>query len=373
MKQYIGLLALCVLSSMSMEQEAPVAQEDQVTLVAADGGTIVVSRDIAEKMPAVTGFIDAKERVGREKEAIRVFGDVVGPEEAEVFESMKSLQSVVNIVKEVYTNAPVLQKQYDPQFFEETDEHRAYTPADIPEQVRNIVNEQRGDIDQNVLLQAADYLGIDWMGHAVKNQNSKSIADLVVCDELPKVTQFRGETVLNLSDYDLVSLAGMNLINERMLQNIVILNLTDNSICGIEQGVFAELYNLKELYLQNNDIHYISSKDFEGLRNLVVLELNDNLLKRIPQGAFEKLRSLESLDLSVNQINEIHQDGFTRLQNLQNLWLNNNEIRNVSQDVFADLQNIEVLNIRNNNLNVTREQILQQLPEDVREMVEIKQ
>jgi hypothetical protein len=277
-------------------------QETQVALVAADGGTVSISRSIAEKIPVVQAFIDVKKRAGQEENVIRIFGDVVEPGEVEVFESVQSLQGVVGIVEDVYKNAPVLQEQYDPQFFEETDVQRAYTPANIPQQVRNIIKQQRSGLSQDALLQAADYVGLNWIHQAVNSSTSKSIADLVVYDELPQPKFVFGQKVLSLKNRGLVSLAGIYLINAETLRSLKIFFLSDNQIGSIEPKDFIGLQNLKLFFISDNHISKIEPQAFAGLQNLIGLDLKGNQINSIDSEMFTGLIRLEMLCLEGNNI-----------------------------------------------------------------------
>jgi hypothetical protein len=388
MKKYIGLLILCVLTGIAMERDVQEEQkEKQITLFTSDGGTIEISSDIAGKIPTISAAIN--------KDSLS--------EEAKTYEirflfNTSILQIIIDTVKDVYRAAPVL--NFDPQFFTETDQHQAFTPADIPQQVRGIIHEKIRDlqlseckqtadslgfvwdesanankqqqnvckqvadflrIDWNesarvskqqlsVCKQAADFLGLDWIVSTIDNPESKSIADLVVFNALPDLRGPFNPMQLDVSNHALVSCAGMYLIDKETLQRIQYLNLDKNNISSIAPINFAGMQNLKILSLSHNQIRDIEQKDFDGLQNLEDLSLSNNQIRTIAPKSFVKLQNLEDLDLSSNQLWNISEDAFAGLQNLGRLDLSKNQIQNITERTFAGLQSLRLLNLFENNI-----------------------
>uniref|UniRef100_A0A3Q4IG39 LRRCT domain-containing protein n=1 Tax=Neolamprologus brichardi TaxID=32507 RepID=A0A3Q4IG39_NEOBR len=64
----------------------------------------------------------------------------------------------------------------------------------------------------------------------------------------------------------------------------------------------------KSLYLFSNGIEGLTAEDFNGLQNLNMLDLSQNKLTHLPNQVFEPLISLRNLDLSSNQITHISEE-----------------------------------------------------------------
>jgi hypothetical protein len=342
MKKYIGLLILCVLTGIAMERDVQEEQkEKQITLFTSDGGTIEISSDIAGKIPTISAAIN--------KDSLS--------EEAKTYEirflfNTSILQIIIDTVKDVYRAAPVL--NFDPQFFTETDQHQAFTPADIPQQVRGIIHEKIRDlqlseckqtadslgfvwdesanankqqqnvckqvadflrIDWNesarvskqqlsVCKQAADFLGLDWIVSTIDNPESKSIADLVVSNTLLQIIPGR----LDLANRDLTSLAGMHLIDKNILNNLKELDLGNNQLHELQPGILNGLQNLQMLHVENNQLKELQPDLFNGLQNLVAIELKGNQLQKLQPSVFNELQNRAELNLSNNQLSQENQN-----------------------------------------------------------------
>jgi hypothetical protein len=356
MRQYILMLTLLAVPAITaieekeeQENRIPLAKEEQknqVMLVAADGGEIVVSRDIAEKIPA----IDVNTA-----EAIRVFGHVAEPGAAEIFASIRPLQSIVTIINEVYNNALVLEK--DPEFFAKTDDHPAFTPADIPRQVRQIITKQVGEQQQNALTQAANSLGLDWIVQAIKNTEHQSIADIIVYNELPQVVY----NELSLHNKHLTSVAGMHLIDNKTLQNIRVLDLKNNQLQELQPGAFNGLNNLETLSLDNNKLKELQPDTFNGSNNLEILDLKNNQLKELRPNAFSGLNNLEILALDNNKLKKLQPDTFNTLNSLENLSLDNNQLQELQSGAFNTLNSLELLQLSHNKLKELQPELFNEL------------
>ena len=73
---------------------------------------------------------------------------------------------------------------------------------------------------------------------------------------------------------------------------------------AIPQGVSPAT---KSLYLFANGIEGLTTEDFDGLDNLEMLDLSQNKLTELPDRVFEPLTSLRNLDLSSNQLQVVKQ------------------------------------------------------------------
>lgn len=106
----------------------------------------------------------------------------------------------------------------------------------------------------------------------------------------------------------------------------------------------------KSLYLFANGIEGMTAKDFGGMENLEMLDLSQNKLTEIPDRVFEPLTSLKNLDLSSNQITHISKECFQGMAQLERLYLYSNLIKMIHPGAFQDLENLLELKIQGNQL-----------------------
>ncbi|XP_035471369.1 vasorin b [Scophthalmus maximus] len=106
----------------------------------------------------------------------------------------------------------------------------------------------------------------------------------------------------------------------------------------------------KSLYLFANGIEGLTAKDFDGMENLEMLDLSQNKLTEIPDRVFEPLTSLRNLDLSSNQISHISEECFQGMALLERLYLYSNLIKTIHPAAFNGLENLLELKIQGNQL-----------------------
>ena len=100
-----------------------------------------------------------------------------------------------------------------------------------------------------------------------------------------------------------------------------LLNLQDNIISSVEDGVFQSLNRLRFLNLQGNSLSSLNRSTFTGLPRLHLLYLRGNKLSEIRTGTFSYLLGIRSLDLSENHLTRIDGDSFNNLTHLISLKL----------------------------------------------------
>lgn len=115
----------------------------------------------------------------------------------------------------------------------------------------------------------------------------------------------------------------------------------------IPQGVPP---STKNLYLFANGIEGLSKEDFEGLENLEMLDLSQNKLTELPDKVFEPLTSLRNLDLSSNQISQISEQCFQGMALLERLYLYSNHIKTIHPSAFNGLDHLLELKLQGNML-----------------------
>ncbi|KAF7665499.1 hypothetical protein LDENG_00140750 [Lucifuga dentata] len=106
----------------------------------------------------------------------------------------------------------------------------------------------------------------------------------------------------------------------------------------------------KNLYLFANGIEGLTTEDFGGLENLEMLDLSQNKLKELPDRVFEPLTSLRNLDLSSNQITHISEDCFKGMALLERLYLYSNHIKTIHPAAFSGLEQLLELKLQGNQL-----------------------
>eukprot|EP00064_Thunnus_orientalis_P012364 superscaffoldBa00001888_g12399 len=106
----------------------------------------------------------------------------------------------------------------------------------------------------------------------------------------------------------------------------------------------------KSLYLFANGIEGLSTEDFDGLQNLEMLDLSQNKLTELPDRVFEPLTSLRNLDLSSNQITHISEQCFQGMALLERLYLYSNHIETIHPAAFKGLEHLLELKLQGNQL-----------------------
>ncbi|KAF1379511.1 hypothetical protein PFLUV_G00176800 [Perca fluviatilis] len=106
----------------------------------------------------------------------------------------------------------------------------------------------------------------------------------------------------------------------------------------------------KSLYLFANGIEGLTTEDFDGLENLEMLDLSQNKLTELIDRVFEPLTSLRNLDLSSNQITHISEECFQGMALLERLYLYSNHIETIHPAAFNGLEHLLELKLQGNQL-----------------------
>lgn len=109
--------------------------------------------------------------------------------------------------------------------------------------------------------------------------------------------------------------------------------------------------NTKELYVFLNGIQILTHNDFKGLGALILLDLSQNELTEIPDGVFGSLSKLKNLDLSSNHITHIQKGSFSGLVQLERLYLYANRIQSIHLEAFKGLDALLELKLQGNQLS----------------------
>ena len=135
------------------------------------------------------------------------------------------------------------------------------------------------------------------------------------------------------------------------LQQLEILDVSQNDLGSLSSSQFSNAQNLHRLDLHGNQISNIHSNTFSGLQNLAFLDLSENELPTLPQGLFNALQSAESIDISSNLLTSLAADQFSGPgDSLIQLILNNNHISAIHVNAFNNLPELDELYLDHNEL-----------------------
>ncbi|KAI5646104.1 leucine rich repeat domain-containing protein [Phthorimaea operculella] len=136
------------------------------------------------------------------------------------------------------------------------------------------------------------------------------------------------------------------------LLSLKVLNISDNAIKYLPEGLFYNTREIREIYMRNNELETLPKRIFNRLEQLIVLDLSANKLTsdHIEDETFGGLIRLIVLDLSQNSVTQITRKMFKDLFFLQILNLNNNTIGSIEENSFSPLFNLHTLKLGQNKL-----------------------
>ncbi|KAJ8921606.1 hypothetical protein NQ315_010514 [Exocentrus adspersus] len=141
------------------------------------------------------------------------------------------------------------------------------------------------------------------------------------------------------------------------------LQISNCKLLSIPADSFEGLYNVKKLSINTFNSEWGSGKSLEltsyslqGLKELQVMDLADNNIRVLPDGIFCSLPNLMTLNLTRNRIRSSERIGISvpecSSSELQNLDLSHNDLRSLSEDSgFSRLRRLQVLNLQYNNIS----------------------
>lgn len=174
--------------------------------------------------------------------------------------------------------------------------------------------------------------------NVMKNENILSIglfSRFVNDKRALKIEKGAFEGLPNLLKADL----GMNNIDDIEFvkgfpSTLEFLQLYDNNISNLPNGVFSHLTSLSRLDMTSNKISSINKNSLSGLGNLIYLSMADNALTKINSKCFDHLTNLRYLYLDENSIAKV-ENGFARnLGNLVYLNIRENALRTLERGLF---------------------------------------
>ncbi|NXL84364.1 TLR3 protein, partial [Alectura lathami] len=150
------------------------------------------------------------------------------------------------------------------------------------------------------------------------------------------------------------------------LQNLTVLDISNNNIANIKEDLFDSLHKLNILDLQHNNLARLWKHANPGgpvlflkdLPNLHVLNLKSNGFDEIPVHVFKGLLQLKNLDLGSNNLNLLPATLFDDQASLNSLNLQKNLITAVEEEVFGPaFKNLTKLEMDSNPFDCTCESI----------------
>ncbi|NXW20779.1 TLR3 protein, partial [Circaetus pectoralis] len=150
------------------------------------------------------------------------------------------------------------------------------------------------------------------------------------------------------------------------LQNLTVLDISNNNIANIKEDLFDGLHKLDILDLQHNNLARLWKHANPGgpvlflkdLPNLRILNLKSNGLDEIPVQVFKGLFQLKNLDLGSNNLNMLPATLFDDQTSLISLNLQKNLITSVEEKVFGPaFKSLRILEMDSNPFDCTCESI----------------
>lgn len=145
--------------------------------------------------------------------------------------------------------------------------------------------------------------------------------------------------------------------------NLRVLDLSRNSIDKLPSGMFSALARLQKLYLQGNGLSFVADRALEGLTSLTVIKLSDNKLVNLPPELFSDMRDVKELYLQNNSINVLAPGLFSELTQLLVLDMSRNELTAewITTSTFAELVRLVVLDISFNKITKLEQAVFKDL------------
>ena len=191
----------------------------------------------------------------------------------------------------------------------------------------------------------------------------------------PEVNAYKGDSLdltnCNLSD----DISLLKYIPE----NVKTLNLSDNNISEIPEGLFDELTGLKNFYIERNKLTSIPKGLFKNCKSLEWISFTGNEITTLKDGTFEGLDQLTTLDFEKNKIQKIESHAFDGMPKMKILSFEENELETMPDDCLEPFKDsLTFLNLGSNHLQVLPKAIgscaaLIELYADRNEMKDINQ
>jgi Leucine-rich repeat (LRR) protein len=130
------------------------------------------------------------------------------------------------------------------------------------------------------------------------------------------------------------------------------LDLSYNNLISIPNNCFTALRSLNFLHLDSNQLTILDDNSFEGMEKLMFLNISNNRLIALPPELFEKTKELKRLYIGNNSLAVLAPGLFEKLQQLEVLDLSFNELTSswINRDTFVGLTHLILLKLNSNKL-----------------------
>ena len=135
----------------------------------------------------------------------------------------------------------------------------------------------------------------------------------------------------------------------RDLLRLVALDLSNNRLASLDNGVLNPLSSLQILDLSHNRIHNLRGNTFLSQVNLHSLKINQNIIDNIHSDAMTGLSVLSSLQLGYNRLERLELDVFKNCTSLVDLSLPGNVFREVPR-ALKQIKLLKTLDLGDNLL-----------------------
>lgn len=142
------------------------------------------------------------------------------------------------------------------------------------------------------------------------------------------------------------------------LRNLERLDLGENNMWSLPEGVLCPLHALEILNLTRNRLREVSSFRFATNpsdrcgSNLKILDLSRNKFEKIPSSQFSGLSRLQKLYLHGNGLSQLADRALEGLTSLNILKLSNNRLVSLPPELFSDTRDVREMYLQNNSINV---------------------
>lgn len=133
-------------------------------------------------------------------------------------------------------------------------------------------------------------------------------------------------------------------------QELELLSLSGNHELGVlveEPGFLRNHLLMQKLEIADCGLTTLTASQFQGMDNLNVLNVSNNMIRKLNNSVFRNLKYLNVLDLSNNQLESLSVDLFATNINLEKLKLNGNPLKILTLFTFSHTSNLKFLDVSN--------------------------
>ncbi|EDS27440.1 leucine-rich repeat-containing G-protein coupled receptor 4 [Culex quinquefasciatus] len=132
------------------------------------------------------------------------------------------------------------------------------------------------------------------------------------------------------------------------LKNVKVLDLSNNQLMALDEGVFIGCRKLQDIQLDGNKLTAVPASSFKDLPSLRIISLRNNLIENVSSDSFAFSNKLERIDLRYNRIHMLRANAFSNLQTMKELLLAGNLISVIDERAFMGADMIQKLDLSDN-------------------------